>query len=102
MTSGLILNEFDLDLSTASLLVRLWLIFFIVVIGTALIGSIVVDERVIADGAWERGRMAIGGGRVADKVSSLAFAHRWGCWGQIGLRGHRLHQASTIAMDKGR
>jgi hypothetical protein len=50
MTPGFVLDELDLDLATAGLLVRLWLVVFIVVVRAAVCGVMVIDERVVVDG----------------------------------------------------
>lgn len=100
MTSRLILDKLDLDLSTACLLVRLGLILVVILIGTTLVRSIVVDERVIADRPRQRRGMAIARSGVAWKVCALAFAHGGRRGGQVGLRGHRLHQADRARLNK--
>ena len=64
MASGLVLDELDLNLSSAGLLVGLGLLLIVVLVGAAVGGVMVLDERVIArDGL---------GGRV-DGVEPLAF-----------------------------
>lgn len=92
MTSRFVLNELNLDLTTTSLFVRLWLLLVLVIVAPAFVRSIVVDERVIPDGTWERRWMAIARYRVAREVSTLSFAHGRGSRRQVGLCGHGLHQ----------
>jgi hypothetical protein len=74
MPSGLILDELDLNLSSASLLVRLWFLLVVIVIGTAVDCVAVVDKRVIGD-TWMTGMSVLRVGRVSCHVHSLALAH---------------------------
>lgn len=76
MTSRLILDEFDLDLASPRLLVRLGFVFLVVLICTALIGGIIVDERVVPNGTRQRRWMPIARPWVPREVCALAFAHR--------------------------
>ena len=71
MTPALVLNELDLDLPSARLLVALGLVaVVIVIVATALSGVVVLDERVVA-----RGRGLAGGG--INWVEPLALRARW-------------------------
>lgn len=63
MTSGLVVDEFDLNLSSAGLLVSLWPIVVVVVVGTVA-RVIVVDKPVV--GWWLYRHIY---------VRSLAFVH---------------------------
>jgi hypothetical protein len=57
MTSRFILNKFDLDLSSSSLLVRFGLFLFVVVVTSTINGILVIDERVFSDRRLARLRM---------------------------------------------
>jgi hypothetical protein len=92
MTSRLILDEFDLYLSSPRLLVRLGFVFFIFLICAALVGGIIVDERVVPNGPGQRRWMAIARPRVPREVCALAFAHGRRSGRHVGLCRHRLHQ----------
>lgn len=50
VTSGLVLNEFDLDLASAGLLVGLWLLVVVIVVCAALASVVVLDEGVVCAG----------------------------------------------------
>ena len=69
MTSGLVLDELDLNLSPASLLVGLGLLVVVVIVGADLAGVVVLDERVVARADGLRGRV--------DGVEPLAFIGGW-------------------------
>ena len=50
MTSGLVLNEFDLDLAPAGLLVGLWLVFVVVIVCAGLASFMVLDKGIFRAG----------------------------------------------------
>ena len=54
MPPRFVLNEFDLDLPAASLLVGLGLVVVVIVVAGAIDGVMVVNETVLADGASGR------------------------------------------------
>lgn len=56
VTSGLVLNEFDLDLAPAGLLVGLWLVFVFVIVCAGLASFVVLDK-----GIFRAGDLLLGG-----------------------------------------
>ena len=50
VTSGLVLNEFDLDLAPAGLLVGLWLVFVVVIVCAGLASFMVLDKGIFRAG----------------------------------------------------
>ena len=83
MTSGLVLNEFNLDLSPPGLLVGLGLVVIVVVVLAALAGVGVIDEGVF--GGFVAGPLVgHGGGR---SVSGLG--HVWGAGVAVDGREER-------------
>ena len=76
MTSGLVLNEFNLDLSPSGFLVALGLVVLVIVVLAAVAGVGVVDERVV-----------VGRGGV-EVVAGALGGHVWG--GNVCVLGHRL------------
>jgi hypothetical protein len=50
VTAGLILDELELDLSSAGFLVRLGFLLFVIVFDGAVNGVVVLDEAVFGDG----------------------------------------------------
>lgn len=52
MTSGLVLNELDLDLSPSGFLVGLGLILFFIVVCTAVARFVVLNETIVAGGRY--------------------------------------------------
>jgi hypothetical protein len=77
MPSRFILNEFNLNLASARLLVRFWFLFVFVVVGGAVIGVLVVYELVCG---W--GRRLVGPfGRVVLHLGLLCI---WGV-GRVGV-----------------
>lgn len=75
MTSRLILDKFNLDLSSTSLLVRLGLFFVFIFVHSTLICSVVVDERVISYRSRQWRWVAVRPW-VPWEVCALAFSHR--------------------------
>jgi hypothetical protein len=61
MPSRFILNEFNLNLASARLLVRFWFLVIFVVVAGAVVGVLVVYELV---GGWGMGRLVGPFGRV--------------------------------------
>lgn len=88
MTSRFVLDEFNLNLAAACLLVALWFHIVVVVVVAGAVGRVVVvDERVVADGGTAEGRgMLVERPRRAGEVSALTLvAHCGGRWGEGGL-----------------
>lgn len=75
MTSRLILDEFNLDLSSPGLLVRLGLFFIFIFVRSTLIRSVVVDERVVSYGSRQWRWVTICPW-VPWEVRALALSHR--------------------------
>lgn len=67
MTSGLVLDELDLDLPATCLLVRLGLVLIVVVVLAAVGGVGVVDEAVV-----------VGDGGLVEFVTGALVGHVWG------------------------
>jgi hypothetical protein len=87
MTSRLVLDKFNLDLSAPSLLVGLGLaVLLLIVLAGAVDGVVVVDEGVVADLAW-RGRVLLGDVGGVEVEGPLPLAHRGRCGGGIGGLG---------------
>ncbi len=60
VTSGLVLYKLNFDLPPTRFLVRLWLLFFIVVVAAALYRVVVLNKRVVS-GCHHRGRAWVNG-----------------------------------------
>ena len=80
MTSRLVLDKFNLDLSATSLLVGLGLVLLLIVLAGAVDGVVIVDEGVVADLAW-RGRVLLGDVGGVEVEGPLPLAHRGRCGG---------------------
>jgi hypothetical protein len=81
MTSRFILNKFDLDLPSTSLLVRFGFVLLLIVVASTVYCVVVVDERVITYSRRSAGRrMGISGGGVTRMhiEGALALAHGGG------------------------
>jgi len=80
MPSRFILNEFNLNLASARLLVRFWFLVIFVIVGGAVVGVLVVYELV---GGWGMGSLVGPFGRVVLHGGLLVLSV-WGV-GRVGV-----------------
>lgn len=74
MPPGLVLDKLDLNLSSPSFLVALWLVIIVVVVAAAVYGVPVIDKRVVSNARVTRMRV-LRISWVACHVHSRALLH---------------------------
>jgi hypothetical protein len=82
MPSRFILNEFNLNLASARLLVRFWFLVIVVIVGGAVVGVLVVYELV---GRGGMGRLVGPFGRVVLHGGWLLVLSCVWCVGRVGV-----------------
>lgn len=99
MPSRFILNEFNLNLASARLLVRFWFLVLVVLVAGTVVGVLVVYELVCGRGVWglvgALCRVVLHGGRLLVWGIGRVGVYWRDCGGLWAAKGHTEARGSA-------